>query len=321
MFHIFIRLLLASLVLLSFKGSCRGPRSSGGGRESVATPQGRKELPAGAYDRRVTVDGRERSYLLHIPEGLNFKEPAPLILAFHGGFGTPKNFAEWSGLSARAGSAGFVVVYPEGYRRSWNAGDCCGPAQRENVNDIAFVRSILDDLTTVVNYDQRRVYATGFSNGAKLTFRLACELPGRLAAIGTAGAAISIPDSQCRPARLPPLLHFHGSADKFAPYEGGQSTREQAGWQRSVRETIRIWRDRDGCADEPQPVYQKGSANCVEYSKCQRRADITVCTIEGMGHQWPGAEALFPRLLGSDTNDISATEMIVNFFIAHPGAD
>ncbi len=318
-----LRFFIVGVISLQYFDACRRvappPNEQAVNRGSDAS--GGQNPEAGEYSRGVTVDGRRRSYRLVTPKGLDPKRPAPVIFAFHPGFATSNYFDNYTQLSQRAGEAGFVLVYPEGVGRSWNAGDCCGPAMREGVDDIAFVRAMLDDMTEVVNYDPRRVYATGFSNGAKLVFRLACELSGRFAAIATIGATISVPESQCRPARLPPLLHFHGSKDEFAPYEGGQSAREPAGMQRSVRETIRIWLDRDECAGEPQPVYQKGSARCVNYSACRRRADITVCTIEGMGHQWPGAQAAFPRWLGPESNDISATEMLIKFFVSHPGVD
>ena len=182
---------------------------------------------AGEQLRHLTVNGLRRSYLLHMPSSLDPGTPAAVILAFHPGFATAQGFAENTGLSARAGRAGFVVVYPQGYERSWNAGDCCGPALRQGIDDVAFVRGILVDLVSAINVDPQRIFATGFSNGAKMAYRLACELSEHIAAIAAVGAATSMSDSACRPTRPLPVLHFHSLADRFAPFQGGPAAMHQ----------------------------------------------------------------------------------------------
>jgi polyhydroxybutyrate depolymerase len=311
--------LLAAIALaglISVQGQIAPSHS--GERIAHALPQGRQQLGAGEYTRHLTVNGLERSYLLHIPDGLDPRSPVPVILAFHGGFGTAKYFAQTTEIHERAGQAGFVVVYPEGYGRSWNAGDCCGPAQRRNIDDVAFVQALLADLGSIINLDPRRIFATGFSNGGKLAYRLACELSERIAAIAPAATSLGIAD--CNPNRPVPVLHFHGLADRYAPFMGGRGAFEPAGVHTSVPETIAVWARLDGCTDEASVTFRKGAATCVTHQRCKQEAEVTLCTIERMGHQWPGfrPQRIVERRLGPGTDDLSATDMLLPFFQRHP---
>lgn len=282
----------------------------------TAASQGRQQ--AGEYLRHLTVHGLRRSYLLHIPSNLDLGTPAAVILAFHPGFATAQGFAENTRLSSRAGLAGFVVVYPQGYGRSWNAGDCCGPALRQGIDDVAFVQAVLADLASVIKVDPQRVFATGFSNGAKMAYRLACELAERMAAITAVGAAMSMSDSACRPTQPIAVLHIHGMTDRWGPFQGGPSSHPPAGEQRSIPETMRFWLRQNGCTAETRVTYRRGAAMCTAHPNCQEDAQIILCTIERMGHQWPGGRVVFPRIFGPGTTDISATDMIVEFFLSHP---
>jgi polyhydroxybutyrate depolymerase len=238
-----------------------------------------------------------------------------VVLAFHGAFGTPEVFAQRTGLNEVGGRASFVVAYPEGFGRSWNAGDCCGPAQELHIDDVAFVKASLDDLASVVNVDTRRVFATGFSNGGRFVYRLACELSNQIAAIAVVSSSMS--PSSVKPTRPVPVLHIHGRADRFAPFEGGYSDYEPLGRQTSIREIIARWSRWNGCTD-PRVTYERGAVTYTAHSNCRGSGDVTLCAIEEMGHQWPGGKAVLPRLFGPGSKGISASEKIIQFFLGHP---
>ncbi len=267
--------------------------------------------------RSVEVHGSQRIYFLQVPDDLDPNVPAPAILAFHGGGGGARRFANMSGLGEPAGRAGFVVAYLQGYRNSWNAGNCCGRAWRQGVDDVAFARVVLNDLASVLQVDPRRVFATGFSNGAMMAYRLACELSERIAAIVAVSATISLPDSACTPGRPVPVLHIHGLADEFSPFRGGIGAWAAAGVLRSVPETMALWIARNRCTEETRVTYELGRARCVTHPVCQDAGQVTRCTIKKMGHQWPGARVLVPNRSGPRTLDISANEMLVEFFRRH----
>jgi len=271
---------------------------------------------SGENRRYLKVDGRDRSYLLYIPKGLDRTKPSPVILAFHGAMGTPENIAQITGFNEKAGRAGFIVAYPEGYKRRWNAGNCCDPPRAEGINDVAFVRAILDDLVSVVNIDPQRIFAAGFSNGGKMTYRLACELSERIAAVTVVSSSIGV--ESCSPKRPVPVLHLHGSADKLSPYKGGQGALASTGEHRGAIDSVNEWVSLDRCSTQAQETYNRGKAKCLTHSNCRVGAEVTLCTIEGMGHQWPGGEVVRPRLLGPGSDDISATDRSIEFFLRHP---
>src|SRR5690349_19334249 len=112
------------------------------------------------HTRSLTVGGRKRTYHDHVPPGYDPRDPAPVVLALHGATMSGPLMAWFCGLNAKADQAGFLAVYPDGTgtRRSyfWNAGDCCGPAVRAGVDDVAFIDALLDDLAGAYHVDPRR---------------------------------------------------------------------------------------------------------------------------------------------------------------------
>jgi polyhydroxybutyrate depolymerase len=125
----------------------------------------------------------------------------------------------FTGLNEKADEAGFLAVYPNGTgeKRSltWNGGNCCGYAVENQVDDVGFVRALLDDLEKVVTVDPSRVYATGISNGAIMAYRLASELSDRIAAVAPVAGPMGT--ATCSPRRPVSVMHFHGTDDQFAP--------------------------------------------------------------------------------------------------------
>lgn len=283
-------------------------------------------LRAGDHRRSVEVGGTRRSYLVHVPPRVDPTTATPVVVAFHGGGANADTMVVFSGLNETADRAGFVVVYPEGSGRlprllTFNAGDCCGLAAAQGVDDVAFTRCVLDDLAGVVNVDRRRVFATGMSNGAMMTYRLAAELSDRIAAIAPVGGPMGTPE--CRPGRPVSVMHFHGDADEFAPFEGGRGRGPSGTDFRSVPFSIDAWVTANGCRKTPTttrlPDREDDGTRVREerYGAGRDDAEVVLVVIEGGGHTWPGRE---PRLrtLGVSTRDISANDMMWEFFERHP---
>ncbi|MFM7930430.1 MAG: alpha/beta hydrolase family esterase, partial [Pirellula sp.] len=139
-------------------------------------------LSPGDTSRTLKVDGDERSYLVHVPPQYVRDTPTPVVLAFHGGGPNARNMIAFSGLNQKADQAGFIVVYPDGSGRlermlTFNAGNCCGQAATRNVDDVAFVRSILDDLEGIASVDHS-ISAWVEANGCNKSPRVT-QLPDR----------------------------------------------------------------------------------------------------------------------------------------------
>ena len=134
-------------------------------------------LAPGDHRFSLRHDGRNRTYITHVP-GIAGRRALPVMIAFHGGGGEAEGFKAYAGLDAVADREGFIVVYPNGTgvlpRRllTWNAGECCGYAMNQRVDDAGFAIAVLDDLARRTAIDTRRVYATGHSNGAMMSYRL-----------------------------------------------------------------------------------------------------------------------------------------------------
>jgi polyhydroxybutyrate depolymerase len=278
-------------------------------------------LGRGDHVRPVTVGDQERSYLVHVPPGYDAGRPTPVVLIFHGAGLDADQMVRYCGLNEKSDQAGFIAVYPNGSGMrglSWNAEICCDFAARKHVDDVGFVGAVLDDLEKSLNVDRRRIYATGGSNGAMLCYRLASELSGRIAAI--APVAGTMGSKSCHPSRPVSVIHFHGTLDQWIPYKGGVGTRKVT--FNSVEETIQAWVRADGCRPQaqitgyPDRAQDGTTVTRTTYSGGKNGSEVILITIEGGGHSWPGRD-WHPELLGKSTKNISANDLIWDFFSKH----
>jgi polyhydroxybutyrate depolymerase len=280
--------------------------SGGGGGAETCTG---KTGMAGDHDPVfVMSSGAEREYAMHVPPSYDPEVPTPVVLGFHGYGEGNDAFASVTHLAEAADEAGFIVVFPQGTAPlgipGWNAGSCCGSASIGDVPDVQLVADLLDQIATDYCVDERRVFATGFSNGGMLSHRLACELSDRIAAIGAVAGTMAIPD--CTPSRPVPVLHVHGTSDPVVAWDGGALAQ-------GVPDTITGWIDRNGCGASPMVVYEQGSARCELFDDgCTDGAVVELCTVTGGGHDWPGGGTAMGM------GDLVATDVIAEFFAAHP---
>jgi polyhydroxybutyrate depolymerase len=265
----------------------------------------------GNLDWTIASGGRSRVVHVHLPPGYDAAKASPVVLDFHGLSMNAAGEDLLARMNAKADKAGFVAVHAEGIgaQQSWNAGTCCGEAASSNVNDVAFVGLVLDELESKLCVDARRIFSTGMSNGGALSYRLACELSGRIAAIAPVAHVLTIPAASCKPTRPISVLAFNGSEDTFVPYGGN-------GLYPGVVTTVSGWAARNGCQATPQQTSKKGVVTCVTYAGCNAGTEVSHCTVQGGGHQWPGGTPV-PGL-GTSTNDIVATDAMWDFFVKHP---
>ena len=278
----------------------------------------------GNHVRKLTVDGLERSCRIHIPPHLDLSQPSPLVLVLHGAAMNAQMMASFSGMDAEADASRFIAVYPNGtgwqntFLR-WNSGGI-GPEQQKP-DDVAFLRTLLDDLATVLKVDPRRVFAAGLSNGGMMSYRIAVEMSDRIAAIAAVGGTLTVRDPQ--PARAVPAIHFHGTDDRIVPY-AGPARRHPSGISfQSVPETIAAWVKLTGCPDRPvvQEVpdqFDDGTTvKITTYGPGRQGAEVVLVDVKGGGHTWPGKQPAV-SLIGKSTREISANRMIWEFFQKHP---
>lgn len=319
---------LSCVLALAASGSTRAgdPAPAPVAPASKAVPPASQPGPLGpgSHRRALTVDGRPRSYLVHVPPGHDAAQKTPVVLVFHGAFMTAATMVPFCGLNKKADDAGFVVVYPNGTGVGeaalfWNAS--AKPAADGPPDDVAFTARLLDDLATVVNVDPKRVYAAGMSNGGMMCHRLAAELSGRIAAIAPVTGTLAL--ARVRPARPVPVIQFHGTADRIVPFDGPTGRTPPTMRFTSVERTMRAWAEANGCPEEPRvspypDATDDGTTVTRQtYGPGRGGGEVVLIEVTGGGHTWPG-QAPPAEFLGKSTSDVSANDIMWEFFERHP---
>ncbi len=261
----------------------------------------------------ISVDGRTRTYLLHVPARHDATGRIPLVLVLHGATQSPESAERMSGMSGLADREDFVVAYPSGTGRlsrvpTWNSGNCCGYALTNQVDDVGFIRALIDKIESEYPIDPKRVYVTGISNGAMMSFRLACELSDKIAAVAPVEGAQNL---DCRPAHPVSVIIFHGTSDRLVPFDGG-STPYQVGGRRTdtpVADTVAFWVKEDGCASAPRHE-ESSEVHTTIYAGCKDGTGVALYAIQGGHHMWPG--------LAISGNNVPASDLMWSFFTQHP---
>ncbi len=261
----------------------------------------------------IISSGEKRQYLLYVPSSYDRSKPTPLVISMHGAGGWPTqqmNLSEWNRL---AESQRFIVVYPSGLGgagpRVWRVGP-------DFMRDVRFISELIDKLEADYNIDPARIYANGFSNGGGMAFVLSCTLSDRIAAVGMVGAAQTLPWSWCTDHRAVPMIAFHGTADSFALYNGGQSWVAPRPFP-AVPTWTANWARRNQCRPNPVKSAVATDVTRTEYIKCADDADVVLHTIHRGGHQWFGGKPLPEWFVGPDSRSIDATSQMWAFFRAH----
>ena len=278
--------------------------------------------------RWVALDrgGRERAYLLRLPDRALGGGPVPLIVELHGRGIDPLAFDRLTGLGAHAGDVGWALALPVAVGELWNDGR--RPA-RPGPDDVGFLRAVIDDACRDDAVDPRRVYVVGMSNGAAMAARLVAAHADAVAAVAqVAGTVANVLAATWSPSRPVPLLQIHGSADPYAPYAAGapQSTRARL-IQRDLLEPalgVDEWADlvvaRNGADPEPEAWELPPDTTVRRWRGASPDRDVVFYRIDGGGHTWPGsADPLPPILFGRTTRTFDATHVIREFFSAHLG--
>jgi polyhydroxybutyrate depolymerase len=252
--------------------------------------------PGESYRVQFMSGDLMREYIIYIPTGYDPDAPAPLVLSFHAYGTSPEQQRDLSQMSEMADEETFIVVYPAASDDPpewaiWASEAAAG------VDDVAFVRDLLDSVAEHASFDPARVYAAGFSNGGGLAGRLACELSDQITAIAQVSGTYLVPED-CTPTRPVPVAVVHGTADGVLPYGG------VGGLVLPARTYAANWAARNGCEAGPAVTFEEGTATGETWTDCLDDADVVFYTIEDGTHSWPRGE-------------VNASDLIWSFFQAH----
>lgn len=273
------------------------------------TPTPAATLKPGDSQHTISVNGVERSYLLHIPPGMDSSRPNPLVFALHGfdneHFFEVTDLQNMTGFSAISDQSGFILVYPSGVNGVWNVGGgCCGSASEDKVDEIAFIRQILTDLVPLARIDPKRVYASGFSMGAMLAFKLACDMPETFAAVAPVAGVLL--ESPCQPSQPVSILQVNGRKDTLVPYVGGVGNFMTGSINfPSVETGFSIWAKLNGCGSQAKIEPQGSLGTHSSFLSCKAGTAVELYTLDALGNNWPSQYVL------------PLSQMIWDFFKTH----
>ena len=275
--------------------------------------------------------GSTRTYLLHVPANYDEQKAWPLVLVLHGAFSTAGRFEKKSGFSELADREGFVVAYPNGIGvlgllQHWNAGHCCGLAEKDRVDDVGFLRYVIDDVSRKVRVDPQRIYVAGHSNGAMLAYQFASENSERIAAVcvvsGSIGSARGKGVEACRtgpPKTAVPLLAIHGRQDQSVPFAGGLGLHSGGRYYVSAFDSVGLWARYCGCHPTPEVWGDPhGGPSTLTWRDAQGVTWASLYVLDHWEHAWPGTfnrQRLSPE---HPLHTFEASTIIWDFFCQHP---
>jgi len=287
------------------------------------------KVKKGEAKAKLSSGGEDRFYYRYIPRAYNGKKPVPVVVDLHGHTEPVTFHKNVSALGQFGDKHGFITITPQG----------SGPPPKfeteKGAADLQFILDLLDLVEADRCVDTRRIFMTGYSNGAFVTSVFACDHADRIAAFAPVAGIRNVPG--CNPSRPTPVVAFHGVADEWIAYEGGYgpgvyslSEPETAELIRSgaatysdlsIPEVVAAWAARNGCDPARAPTEKQVSddTTLIRY-KCPDHADVRLYAVDGAGHTWPGSKAMvgLKQFIGPTTLSISATEIMWKFFQKHP---
>ncbi len=243
------------------------------------------------------IGNATREYILYVPDGVS--ESPPLVICMHGLGSNAEQQSTISGFNDIADQEGFIAIYPQGLENesgeaSWDiSGD----------TDVEFISALIDTIDNEYGVDPERVYASGMSMGGYMSYKLACSLTNRIAAIGSvAGVSLTY---NCSPSEPIPVLQIHGMQDDVVSYD-------------NVSSTIEFWVEHNNCPETPEVTdpYPEGDSESTYYKEHygpgDENTEVILITGREDGHTWPGMS-----FFGSESGSVVASEEIWDFFSRH----
>lgn len=288
-------------------------------------------LQPGRHVVSIRVDDFDRKFIFITPTGFKPGQSLPIVFFFHGAGGTALQASRTYGWTEKADKEHFFAIFPQGIpvRPDKEGGFLLNPniwrdegaaVPLNNVNDVHFFEVLLGQLQAALPIDAHRIYVTGFSNGAGMSFTLGAHFSDRIAAIAPVSSqSFTRVDALARPL---PVYYLTGTADPLIPYNGGPASLPWGKTRRTmppVQDSVDQWVRLDGCPAQPQVVSDTDDVRVLHYGPGRDNAEIFFTTIEGNGHHWPDTVEPLPQIvIGPALDPFNATDRIWDFFKAHP---
>lgn len=271
------------------------------------------------FSEKIMVDGIERTYTIQLPG--NYYDDSldrPVIFGLHGTGGSGLQFEEDYDFSDKTNREGVIAIYPDGVQktngrlklRSWNAGSCCDYAMHNNINDVKFITTLIDQLPSRFRIDTKRVYLAGMSNGSMLAYRIAAEQPGKIAAVATVSGSM-VYEKNISLQGVVPVLHIHSMLDAKVPFNGGKGIQDY--YFPPAMDGLVYWAGRNGCNPEAK-VETLNGYEIRSWQNADGETTVKCYLTQDGGHSWPGS--VKTRRFGDEPSRvINANDLIWEFFM------
>jgi len=288
-------------------------------KKVVVTPPGDYVLTLEVKDE--TIEGAQtRSYSLHVPPSYDGTIAVPLMILLHPAGMTTADFAGLTKFNALADQKGFITVYPDAYgdKRAWNPGFIPG----SGANDTLFISNLIDFLLKNHKINPQYVFVAGYYDGGMLAYKLAANLPDKIAAVGAVGATIGYQKGANDIAKLESAIApvsvvvIHGRLDEVVPYEGSKALKKgEAGFLPGF-EALRYWIAQDQCDPKPDVKSRKNENILKVTYSCLNNTSVQLIAIQNGNHAWPGSVNWSSEKKAK--MDIEATDALWEFLVTHP---
>ncbi|MEP6924522.1 MAG: PHB depolymerase family esterase [Pyrinomonadaceae bacterium] len=322
------------LVLLPAHMACAQGKLREKIRERIENKRAEQASVHDGLTSQIQVGDLTRSYYLFVPSDLPKNREVPLVFVFHGGGGNGKGTETLTNFSRLAEKENFIVAYPDAIAKNWNDGreNEASKSYKKKVDDVAFVKALIDSLEKDYRIDNKRIFATGISNGAIFSHYLAANMSEKIAAIAPVAGGIAEPfDQQFKLKEPVSVFVIQGTSDPLVPYNGGEiaskiSFGKSRGKVIGTDETIRLWTEQDNTKRNPitgiLPDSDKNDGCTVEtflWTNGKNGTEVKFFKQNGGGHTWAGGSQYLPRaIIGNVCRDFDASEVIWEFFKQHP---
>jgi polyhydroxybutyrate depolymerase len=258
----------------------------------------------------INYNGVDRVLLYYTPSDYSPDQSLPLLVVLHGLTQTGGGVMDITNFNAIAEQEKFIVVYPNGLNNAWNANMNLSVS---TADDKGFLELLIGHFEQNFNTNPSKKYLCGFSNGAFMSYKMACESDLCFAGIATVSGTMSdTVYSNCNPTKTTSILHIHGTSDGVVPYNGGGATGA------SVGQILEKWSVILGCSqtistiDLPNTnLFDLSMAQRITYSNCSGQA-LEHIKVNGGGHQWPGIST-WNGGLGTINMDFYSPQVIWDF--------
>jgi len=303
---------------------------------TAPTPEYRPVAVPGNHNETLDVgtgaNKMPRTFIVHVPPKFDGKSKVPVVFMLHGAGGSGAGTIPETGWDAKADREGFIAVFPDGTPpnpdrparflgnpRLWNDGSGRGSAGVKNIDDMGFISAMIDYLEARYSADPARIYCTGFSNGASMTFAVGLLLSNRFAAVAPVSGHLWYTGKEL--AYPVPLMFIIGTDDPLNPIAGGQVKLpwEVMQYHPPVADSLKEWERMLGCGPQVTTAQERNGVNELAYNQCAKGGEVVYYTVKGLGHIWPGGTNRLPeKWVGKPSNALNATDVIWDFFKSHP---